>query len=1712
MKQPATSKWLSTLIVSSVFALLGLAALTFFVRFAEPPERQPRSAPNESFSEAALQAALSQNGVEQTLAAIATNGSRLSGSPGFYRTEKLIIDRFRAAGLEVQTQELPVVVPVTEVCEILDAQGQPLPGVTLYPFQPAGLLPTALPEAGLTGVLRPTNSTELKYLTGNQPEETIPLTFLDVASGWRDLAAVGVPALIVREDELYNSMKSTPDDVSPWNTPVATEEHAFPRFIARGPIENFAGQRITIRCRVVWQEKIVRNIIGVMRGSQPRAEALVLTAYYDSNSVVPDLAPGAEQSVGVATLLEMAQAMAPYRGSLRDIIFVAVAGHCQGLAGEGRLLEAIEKFSARRGDYQTFAQRRQEQQREFDYAQRALTLVANLGQAQFADDQFKTWFTKEFLTVTGEINLQRRDETLLRRLDYLRAGTPVYRPGFDFEAATDAERKDPHNSHPLLQKFIAAKTLENRSANFMTTPLMELARQPEFASWDYASTARAHFTKVQAWHQQQLRELDDLLAVQKLFAPYERTLTLNLELFTGGAQRRMNLAVLAGVRRPGNVVEPQVSELANLLREKSTAPLQVVHWGTRDAEGSLEQPNRHGSGLLGSACWHLCGRQAFTVTNFEFVPAKVGSPDDTLDGLPMDVLRVHVPTMGRTVLAIANGRLPFKTIASDQAGDISTFAGNAYGAAGASSIVAAHPMTDRTVVRVASLSMRSQLPLSTRGVGIAPILAANPHGQYERPLAFNVGRWETVDADAARFDATGRVLYFKDNAGAAQRLFRSTGIPSADLKATGWNKPSPMQMVLFRCTPVSLFNQINPQTMKAFGGVTYLDNGGLTGPTRQNAGPVTIFLEPDFRFYIGLLDGAAGNPEIQEYRAFMLNVDGVQPANANEPELFGRGYLAADTPSLSFPHLDAAGSLLRTAEKWLTLQKRYSMADKQMLGFHEQAKDWLADAQTKRASNDTAGAVISANTSLAYAINNHPVIRQRIAHAVIGILWYLGWLVPFVFFAEKLLFGFTDIRKQLLAVGIIFLVVFALLRVFHPAFQMVRSSLVILLGFVIFLLTLLVTLMVGGKFKQNIKDLRRHEGRVEGADVSRSGVIGTAFMLGLNNMRRRKVRTGLTCLTLVLITFVMICFTSVSTDLSSEEYPTGRSNWNGIMLRGDNYRPLIPAEISSLNQIFGARFPINTHQWLVPAMNGILNLRNLDIVIDREFQVGETKTAKRATVNSAVLMNWREPQCSGIDRLLLTKPTWFPRPPGTRQERLDAKRTGYKALNYVILPDTIARTLGVSIEDVNSGTPTVTIRGEIYTVLGIIDSLELSKVLGPDGKSILPYDLNSIQNLGNVNGRLIVPEDVAHLTGGQVILVNKLPVSQQDEEALVVNCSILFPKQPYRLTPIEPEQPGVGYRQQRKVVLEFLERSGQPAYYAVDGVSYYGSRKRERTMTGMIELLVPILIAALTVFNTMRGSVYERKDEIYVYNAVGIAPNHVFFIFMAEALVYAVVGAMLGYLLSQASGRLLTALGLTGGLNMDYSSIETIYASLAIMIAVLLSTILPARDAAKLAAPSETRSWELPSADTDEMVFSLPFTFTPHDRVAVVSYFAQWLDANGAGSSGPFFCASPQVKVQTDEQGALPAITSTIWLKPYDLGVSQHLEVSLPVDPETGEYIARIRLKRLSGNVAAWQRTLKPFLGAVRKQFLNWRVTTVGQREELFAEAKQMLQEANVNG
>ena len=74
---------------------------------------------------------------------------------------------------------------------------------------------------------------------------------------------------------------------------------------------------------------------------------------------------------------------------------------------------------------------------------------------------------------------------------------------------------------------------------------------------------------------------------------------------------------------------------------------------------------------------------------------------------------------------------------------------------------------------------------------------------------------------------------------------------------------------------------------------------------------------------------------------------------------------------------------------------------------------------------------------------------------------------------------------------------------------------------------------------------------------------------------------------------------------------------------------------------------------------------------------------------------------------------------------------------------------------------------------------------------------------------------------------------------------------------------------------------------------------KDHSMSGERGGWVPLLIAALIVFNTMLGSVYERTPEIATFNSVGLAPNHVAWLFVAEAAAFATLGGVGGYLVAQ---------------------------------------------------------------------------------------------------------------------------------------------------------------------------------------------------------------------
>src|SRR5205823_9241217 len=140
---------------------------------------------------------------------------------------------------------------------------------------------------------------------------------------------------------------------------------------------------------------------------------------------------------------------------------------------------------------------------------------------------------------------------------------------------------------------------------------------------------------------------------------------------------------------------------------------------------------------------------------------------------------------------------------------------------------------------------------------------------------------------------------------------------------------------------------------------------------------------------------------------------------------------------------------------------------------------------------------------------------QHIARDVVrGAIFMLLLLVPFSFCIEPLLVGTSNIYKQLAGVTLVFAAMVLALWSFHPAFRISASPLIIVLAFAIIFMSSVVLYVVYGKFNTELKGMSSARGAAAG--LPRGSVLMSAVLLGLANMRRRKFRTALTSITVVL--------------------------------------------------------------------------------------------------------------------------------------------------------------------------------------------------------------------------------------------------------------------------------------------------------------------------------------------------------------------------------------------------------------------------------------------------------------------------------------------------------------------------------------------------------------------------------------------------------------------
>ncbi|HDS74856.1 MAG TPA: hypothetical protein ENN56_04865, partial [Firmicutes bacterium] len=373
----------------------------------------------------------------------------------------------------------------------------------------------------------------------------------------------------------------------------------------------------------------------------------------------------------------------------------------------------------------------------------------------------------------------------------------------------------------------------------------------------------------------------------------------------------------------------------------------------------------------------------------------------------------------------------------------------------------------------------------------------------------------------------------------------------------------------------------------------------------------------------------------------------------------GIGYLIDEGVITKTPQRVAQDMWAIDDVRMKTLQ-RYGVVNQRVLDLHTQAREALLAADVAFEARDYGTWIREARHAWGLEARAYPDVKGTAVDTVQGVVFYFALLLPFAYFMERMIIGAVDIRRQLLGFASIFVGVFVILQFVHPAFKLSSSPYIIFLGFVIFALGTVVTVIVVGRFNDELKKMKQSQSGMHEADVGRIQATAAAISLGINNLRKRPLRTTLTAVTIAILTFSVLSFTSVVTSL--QFYKINRSNeptYDGMLIRDRNWMGLQPSVLEYVATAFHDKALITPRSWLmaqVRADKAFIDFVNLDNH-DRSFAgglLGVVPEEDRVTNISA----------------MLTAGRWFN--PGER--------------GVVILPERMASIVNISPDDVGKVT------------------------------------------------------------------------------------------------------------------------------------------------------------------------------------------------------------------------------------------------------------------------------------------------------------------------------------------------------------------------------------------------------------------------------------------
>ena len=1654
--------------------------------------------------------------------AIAAFGDRLPGSPGYDKARDYLRAQLAALpGVEVREHDFDVMVPRTEHAAIRLADGREVP---LAAFWPAQVRLNATPVGGIAGKLVYAGDCEYDKLKPLSLHGNIAVIEATARERWTRAFYFGARAIVVLPDaNATNADYRTFDIRPPANLPrfYLADEALAKRLRAGEDVGT-----VTLTARANWVKARATNFYALLTprgGTRPLREndatkpaAATFVVSYDSSSIVADAAPGASQAANVAAALSMARDLAASMQSdanaiKRPVMFAFTGADGLAQLGVRNMLLALAEAPATWDD---------------EAAKLDADLAKLRGQAQRLNDiDGQPWtldptrdreLIQRLITlVETDLSIQQDKLFRLRVLpaDQLNDATRAQQKAYEGNQITLAGVRSSLQTDPRGLERPERKTL---AAYYATLALERLG----------GSTAEPVGLIAQRQQRRDaLRTRGDLYAwladrTGRPKAPAERDtsgrlleVTIGLDLSDRGS--RVGPVFMGGLIKYSSKINIQpYGQFMTLARNNAEKGEPSAAWfkplaGIVDVETlntSRTAPSYIGPTPLASEYASSWGVAGFTMATLDDFRLLRDTPNDTADRVDLGAIRPQVAAL-TTLFNVA--------LASDKFVNDGEIRRNRNGFVG-------------QVVGTAPGKPVPDLPLE--GYVVSYAFAANksrvPALQPTATYATGVRRYEVVDTDVegtyrieglSRYPTNPNFLtafvqcFFMEKETGAIQATTDLGKASADISplADLTTTLNPLRSLPFDCEELSLVGIYDPRFLQSLGELQIIDSRRNTDAPRMSATlferVLAAFVEPASRNYFLFRYGQIGN------RLVLLNMPEDLATASDRDAKLGRGFTTAQVGTLGPLSVQTANDFAQLDAKRLADYRKAGVSSALIDSLHAESQQQLADARKALANDDAAGAVRNGNGAWATEALVYSASKAMASDVVRAAIFLLLLAVPFSVCMERLLIASPNVYKQIGGIAGVFAIMTGALWAFHPAFQITSSPLIIILSFAIIFMSLIVIGVVYQKFDAELKLIRSGRGHAEGASFLRASVLTNAVMLGIANMRKRKIRTTLTATTIVLITFAVLVFASAASFRSTTSLPTGvNSDHPGLLLRQRGYRPM-PIDIASELRVLFPQTTVVERWWNANAADP--NEVNLALAGGRDGQPlrtsglpallglspGESKLSRIADV-------------IGADKF-------------ARLERGEG--------DIIYLSRTTADELKVKEGD------SVRIGGLSLSVAGIYDGADFDRkvfTLSGEGLTPLKFETNALdaggRKLSDTAAESITLDDggggelssvYQHLPASQIAIV-PARVSQQLNNARLASVAVRFAdetvvvdndgklvtdagKQTLDENALSAER--LSRVKRVKWAADEVARRFTIVTYAGldDGVQLISSSTPTK-ITGS-QVAIPLLIGGLIIFNTMMGSIAERKREIHVYTSLGLAPLHVGALFVAEALTYGVIGTVFGYICGQGLGTVLLKLGLLGNMTLDYSGTSALLTIGLVLAVVVLSALVPARLASKIASPSIERSWRVPTPVNGQIMATLPFTINRTAAEGVVAYLAEYFESHKEGSIGKFAADDVTAFAWTGEEaesGGKPSrgVQTTIWLTPFDLGVRQHLMLLIHPGTFPDIYEVQVLLNRMSGDDGSWYRMNRSFLTELRKQFLQWRSLSPARMREYVEQSKSL--------